>query len=262
MSAMWPAATSPVSHASRPDPVVTVRLSPEEGRGWHSDGRSFTAGRHRRQVRSSAPDERLSWGRTVGHRCAARHRDVRRDVRLPARHGAGPEPRDHDVRRRDDPVPAHHAGPGAELPRHQRVLRRCASSRSGPRRTATRIGHRRDPGRRARARCRRRADQLPRRPGHPPGVPAGGHRRRGHADRLRPRLRGRRRLLAAGPLGRADHDVRAVPDDGAAARASGAASRSCSPWSSATPCPGSWTRRRATSRRCTVEPPRRRRIHG
>ena len=37
--------------------------------------------------------------------------------------------------------------------------------------------------------------------------PPVGHRRRGHADRIRPGLRRRRRLLAAGPVDRAAHDA-------------------------------------------------------
>ena len=158
----------------------------------------------------------------------ARHRDVRRDVRLPARDGAGPEPRDHDVRRRHHPVPAHHPEPGAQLPGHQRLLRRrCVRDPGGAGRpTAPSPARSWSPAWSSRAVGIAISvlgiGVIHRR------LPAGGHRRRGHADRLRTGLRGRRRVLAAGPLGRADHHARAVPDDRAAARASGAASRSCS----------------------------------
>ena len=84
-----------------------------------------------------APDERLSWPRTVGHRRAARRRHVRRDLRLPAGHGPGPQPRDHDERDRDDPLPAHRAGEGPQLPGHAAPRSSVASSPSA-RRAVTR----------------------------------------------------------------------------------------------------------------------------
>ncbi len=63
----------------------------------------------------------------------ARGGDVRRDVRLPDRHGAQPAARDHDERRRDDLLPADRAGQGAELPGHLGVVRRRGARPSAPR---------------------------------------------------------------------------------------------------------------------------------
>ena len=70
------------------------------------------------------------------------------------------------------------------------------------------VRHRRDPGRRPRPRRDRRPRPLRRGLADPPGAAAGGHRRRGHADRLQPGARRRRHLLAPGPVGRpADRHV-------------------------------------------------------
>ena len=85
------------------------------GLGWKLYGDGRTLG----PDEVVAPDERLSWGKTVGPGRPARRRDVRRDVRLPAGHGAQPPAGDHDERHRDDLLPAHRQGQGAQLPRHR-----------------------------------------------------------------------------------------------------------------------------------------------
>ena len=76
------------------------------------------AGRGSRCRRSAC-----AWGKTVGPRRPARGRDVRRDLRLPAGHGARPQPGHHVLGHLHDPVPADRAEPGAQLPRHQRLVR-------------------------------------------------------------------------------------------------------------------------------------------
>ena len=68
------------------------------GLGWKLKGDGRTLG----PDEVVAPDERLSWGKTVGPGRPARRRDVRRDVRLPADHGPQPAAGDHDERHRDD----------------------------------------------------------------------------------------------------------------------------------------------------------------
>ena len=65
-------------------------------------------------------------------RCPARRRHVRRHLRLPAGHGARPQPRHPVLGPLHDPVPADRAEPGAQLPRHQRLVR--GRRRGDPRR--------------------------------------------------------------------------------------------------------------------------------
>ena len=149
------------------------------------------------------PDERLSWPKTIGVGRAARRRDVRRDVRLPDHHGAGPEPGDHDVRGLHDPVPADRVRKGAVLPGHVGELRRRGGGDPRGRRQYG-VGHRRDPGRRTHPGDRRHHRAHRRRAGGAQGAAAGGQRRGGDADRVQPRARRRRGLLAAGSGRRAD----------------------------------------------------------
>ena len=147
-------------------------------------GRTAVVGR---APRASAPS---TWWR-----CSVRRSCSRGD-------GARPQPRHHDVRGRHDPVPAHRARPGPELPGHERLVRRRGrGDPRGGRRHGD--GDRRHPRRRPGARADRPADPLRGRRGHPPGVPAGRHRCRRDADRIQPRTGRRQRLLAPGPVGRA-----------------------------------------------------------
>ena len=182
--------------------------------GWklHGDGRGLGAGRGGRAGRAALV------GADGRHRRPARRRDVRRDVRLPGGDGPRPEPGDHDVGHRDDPVPADREREGAELPGHQRLVRR--RGRLDPRGgRLDRQRHRRDPGRRAS--CWRIVGVVIHFLGagdHPPDLPAGRHRRGRHADRLQPRAGGRERLLAAGPVGRPRHAGLRGAVRGAAAR--------------------------------------------
>ena len=69
-------------------------------------------------------------GQDGRHRGPARRRDVRRHVRVPARHGAGRQPRDHVLGHLHDPVPADHPEQGAQLPRAPAPRSWAASSRS------------------------------------------------------------------------------------------------------------------------------------
>ena len=82
----------------------------------------------------------------------ARGRHVRRHLRLPVGDGAGRQPGHHVLRDLHDPVPGHLQQQGAQLPRHQRLVRgeRRGHPRSGRR---LRRRDRRDHGRRHRARC-------------------------------------------------------------------------------------------------------------
>ena len=114
----------------------------------------------------------------------ARRGDVRRDLRLPARHGPGPQPRDHVVGHRtilflliaSNKVPSY-LGTSASFV--------AASRRSAPGRRHRRR-HRRDPGRRSGAGAGRRPRPLRGRRDDPQGAATGGHRRGGDADRLQP----------------------------------------------------------------------------
>ena len=149
-----------------------------------------------------APEPAAPVGQDGRRRRPARGGHVRRHVRLPARHGAGPQPRDHVLGHLHDPVPADHQQQGAELPRHQRLVRRRRRRDPRPGRRLRRR-HRRDHGRRPGAAGRRRARALRRLRADPQDPAAGGDRRRGHADRLQPGAGGGRHLLAPGPVGRA-----------------------------------------------------------
>ncbi|CAA9378829.1 MAG: Uracil permease, partial [uncultured Nocardioidaceae bacterium] len=156
-------------------------------------------------------------GQDGGARRAARRRDVRRHLRLPADHGAEPAAGDHDERHRDDRVPPHRLREGPELPGDQRRVRRrrVRDLRAG-RRPRRRDGSR--PGGRRRARPGRCAHPLRRRRGPAPRAASGRHRRGRDAHRLQPRPGGGEHLLAAGPVDRAAHDGRGDPDGGGAAR--------------------------------------------
>ena len=152
------------------------------------------------------PDERLSWPRTVG--LGAQHVIAMFGATFvfPHRHGAQPQRRDHDVRHRDDHVPADRPGQGAELPGHQRVVRRRGRRDPGGGRRR-RLGDRRDPRRRRGARgLAGVAIHFLGARVHPQGLPARRHRRRRDADRLQPGLRRRGHLLAGRPVGRARDD--------------------------------------------------------
>ncbi len=85
------------------------------------------------------------------------------------------------------------------------------------------------------------ADQPARDPGHPQDLPACGHRRRGDAHRVRPRVRGGRLLLVAGPVGRAHHDDRRSSSSRCSFGGSWHESPSCSRSCSASCCPGCLT---------------------
>ncbi len=160
------------------------------------------------QVGSGRPGARAT-GRThaaprVGPhrrpRGPARGRHVRRHLRLPVGHGAGRQPGHHVLRDLHDPVPGHLQQQGAQLPRHQRLVRR---ERRGHPRSGRRLRRRdrRDHGRGHRAAPRRRARAL-RGCRHDPQDPAARrHRRGGHADRLQPGARRGPDLLAPGPVG-------------------------------------------------------------
>ena len=153
--------------------------------------------------RGGAADAAPAVGQDDRPRCPARGRHVRRHLRLPPGDGARRQPRHHVLGLLHDPVPADRAEPGAQLPRHERVVR--GLGRGDPRaRRGQRlvVRHRRDPRRRPRPRRRRCARALRRRPADPPDPAAGRHRRGRHADRLQPRSRRRRHLLAPGPVDR------------------------------------------------------------
>ena len=78
--------------------------------------------------------------------------------------------------------------------------------------------HRRDPGRRRGARAGRCGHPLPRLARRQRRAAAGGHRRGRHADRVQPRPGRGHDLHAGRPVGRAAHDDRRDPDGGRAAR--------------------------------------------
>ena len=156
-----------------------------------------------------APDERLSWGRTVG--LGAQHVVAMFGATFvfPLIMGLNPQLAIMMSGIAHDLLPADRAGQGAELPRHVARPSSAVSPRSAPR-AAT------PPTSPARswspASCCSLVGVLihfARLRGAARGAAAGGHRRRRHADRLQPRPGGGRHLLAAGPVGRAaDDDVR------------------------------------------------------
>ena len=184
-----------------------------------------------------APDERLPWGRTDRARRPARGGDVRRHVRVPAGDGARPQPGHHVLRDLHDPVPADHLEPGAQLPRHQRVVR---GQRARDPRPGRRLGRRHRRRSWSPASCSPLVGVLVHFAGSrrdPQGPAAGGHRRRRDADRLQPGARGGRHLLAAGPVDRPPR-ARSWSARPCCCPASGRGSRCSSRWSSATCSPG------------------------
>ena len=117
-------------HGRRGPPV-----SPLE-RARHGAGLGLDAARrrtHARARRGRGAGRAPVLGEDRGPRRPARGRHVRRDLRLPAGHGAQPPARDHDERHRDDRVPADRRGQGAQLPRHLGRRSSAVSPRSGPR---------------------------------------------------------------------------------------------------------------------------------
>ena len=207
--------------------------------GWklHGDGRHSGAGRGGQARTSGSPG-----ARTAGHRRPARRRDVRRDVRLPGRDGARPEPRDHDVGRRDDPVPADREREGAELSRAPARRSSARSPRSAPAggSTANVTGAILVAGL-VLARGRVVIHFLGAGIIHrifPPVVTGAVVMLIGF--NLAPVVA--ERLLAAGPVGRARHAAPSWCCARCCCAASGPGSPSCSAWSSGTRCRGSWTR--------------------
>ena len=94
---------------------------------------------------------------------------------------------------------------------------------------------RRDPGRRRGAGARAASlIHFARRADRPRGAAAGRDRRGRHADRLQPGAGVGEHLLAAGPVDRPAHDDRRHPDGRSVCAASSAGSRSSSVWSSGT----------------------------
>ena len=169
--------------------------------GWklHGDGKTIGPDE------VVAPDERLSWGRTVGlggpntsSRCSARTFVFSR-----CSLGLNAQLAIHDERHRDDLLPAHRERQGAQLPSapRRRSSARPAAIRSQAGATSATVtgailvagfvlalvGV---------------AIHYPRLQTAAPGAPAGRHRRRRDAHRLQPRPGGGQRLLAAGPVGR------------------------------------------------------------
>ena len=172
-------------------------------------------GRTRRQDAATRRGSRPGRAPLLGpHRRArgpARGCDVRSHVRLPAHHGAEPQPRHHDERCRHDHLLADRQEPGSQLPRHQCLLRRRRSGHLRPRGRACRR-HRRDPRRRRRPGPRRGARALRRLRSGQQDPAAGRHGCRGDAHRAQPR-RGRSRnrpddvgsLLGVRPVDRTGH---------------------------------------------------------
>ena len=199
-----------------------------------------------------APDERLSWGKTIG--LGAQHVVAMFGATFvfPLVMGLNPQLAIMMSGIATILLPAHRQGEGPELPRHVGELRRR---------------RRRDPGPAGLdlgdvtgaiivagivLALDRRRDPLPGLAGAAQAAAARRDRRRRHAHRLQPRAGRRRHLLAAGPVGRAldhalhDHLRRRVP------RASSRASRSSSRSSSARRCRGCSTRRSGRSTRSSA----------
>ena len=106
-------------------------------------------------------------------------------------------------------------GHGAELPRHERLVRRCRRRHLRPgRRTGRR--HRRHHGLGHRPRRWWVSASTSPAPASSTGAAARRHRRGGHADRLQPLPRRDRHLHARRPVGRPHHDVRRRADGGRA----------------------------------------------
>ena len=167
-----------------------------------------TAQQRRPRTRSGGRTRRAAQlGQDGRTRRAARRGHVRCDLRVPAAHGPQPAARGDDERHRHPGVPADHQQQGAELPRLVGILRRRRHRDLRPGRQPV-AAHRRA--------VRRRGRAVHHRPDHPlhglrrraPGAAAGRHRRRGHAHRVQPRARRRRRLLAAGPVDRVHRHAR------------------------------------------------------
>ncbi|CAM5484524.1 hypothetical protein STANM309S_04771 [Streptomyces tanashiensis] len=126
-------------------------------------------------------------------------RDVRGVLRRPRPHGSGPEPGDHDVRRRDRDLPARDPRHRAVVPGLLALLRR--RRRRHPRvRRHQRHRDGRGPRRRRGALPGRSRRPEVRRPDHPRGDAADRDRRGRHADRLQPGAGDRVDVLAAGPV--------------------------------------------------------------
>ena len=111
------------------------------------------------------PDERLSWPRTVG--LGAQHVVAMFGATFvfPMVMGLDPQPRDHDVRDRDDHLPAHRQRTGPQLPGHLSASFVGGVAAIRAQGGDYRARHRRDPGRRRRPGARRRAHPLRRRAG-------------------------------------------------------------------------------------------------
>ena len=238
----------------RPRAFVLVEEAPMAF-GWklYGDGKTLPLGE------AVAPDERLSWPRTVG--IGAQH--------VVAMFGAtfvfpllmGLDPNLAIMMSGvatilfllivQGKVPSYLGSSRLVRRRRRRGARRGRLGRRRPR-CAARV--------RRRPRAGRPGHPPRRRPGGQPGPAAGGHRRRGHAHRLQPRPGGDGDATGSRTSGSRWRPWRSSSSPRCCCAASWPASRSCWAWCSATCCRSCSTRPRARSpRRCRAEPARRRR---